>query len=280
MDTEQKVDILLVDDSQANLVAMEAILEDLGENLVKAQSGEEALKFLLTQDFAVILLDVQMPGMDGFETAAMIRQRKKTSRTPIIFVTAVDKGDTHVSRGYSLGAVDYILKPIAPEILHAKVAAFVDLFRATEGKIWQYDEEVRSMERMSGASPAYVTGEMYGIKPLRQSAPEIHKELVRRYEELLDQALEQHTYKVKHDISGGLAALADELGSFRTGPRDVVDIHLAAVEDRTAGAPPEKARWYALEGRLLALELMGHLVDYYRRALNLPGALEEKEVPR
>ena len=130
MESEQKANILLVDDTPANLVALEAILEDLGENLVMAHSGEEALKHVLEQDFAVILLDVQMPGMDGFETAALIRDREKTRGIPIVFVTAVGKSETHVSKGYSLGAVDYIFKPIVPEILRAKVAAFIELFKA------------------------------------------------------------------------------------------------------------------------------------------------------
>ena len=278
MDSVQKVNILLVDDNQDNLVALEAILEELDQNLVQVQSGEEALKFLLAHDCAVILLDVQMPGMDGFETAAMIRQRDKTRRTPIIFVTAVGKDETHVSRGYSLGAVDYILKPIVPEMLYAKVAVFVDLFKQAEERVQQRERELRSLQRLSASSPAYVTGEMYGIKPLRQSAPDVFKEMVDSYLELLDQTMEQHAYQVEHDISGKLTALADRLGSFRAGPRDVVDMHLAAVKSRTQGAGPEKVRSYALEGRLLAMELMGHLVDFYRQALVVPGSLKEMEV--
>lgn len=279
MDSEKEVNILLVDDNRKNLVALEAILEDLGQTLVKIESGEEALRFLLTQDCAVILLDVQMPGMDGFETAAMIRQREKTRRTPIIFVTAVGKNETHVSRGYSLGAVDYILKPVVPEILYAKVAVFVELFKEAEERVRQRERELRSLERLSASSPAYVTGEMYGIKPLRQSAPDEFKTLVQRYGHLLDLTMEQHAYKVEHEITGGLAGLADRLTSFRAGPRDVVDMHLAAVDSRTKGAGPEKVRSYALEGRLLALELMGHLVELYRQAANLPGTLKEREIP-
>ena len=123
-----KVNILLVDDHSENLLALEATLASLDQNLVKARSGNEALKQLLKDEFAAILLDVQMPGMDGFETAALIRERKKSRHTPIIFLTAVNTSETHVTRGYSLGAVDYMFKPIIPEILRAKVAVFVDLF--------------------------------------------------------------------------------------------------------------------------------------------------------
>jgi PAS domain S-box-containing protein len=127
-----KVNILLVDDRQENLFALEAMLEDLGENLVKANSGEEALKFLLNQDFAVILLDVQMPKMDGFETAEMIKHREKSQHIPIIFVTAINRSEAHAFKGYSVGAVDYLFKPIVPEILKAKVSTFVELYRKNE----------------------------------------------------------------------------------------------------------------------------------------------------
>src|SRR5687768_2331840 len=128
---QSEVKILIVDDQPANLVALEAVLEGLGHTLVKASSGEEALKCLLQDDFAVILMDVFMPGMDGFEAAEMIRQRERTRFTPIVFLTAIGKDETHVSRGYSVGGVDYLFKPIVPEILKAKVAAFVDLFLKT-----------------------------------------------------------------------------------------------------------------------------------------------------
>jgi PAS domain S-box-containing protein len=129
---DDRVSILLVDDRPDKVMALEAVLSDLGQNLVKATSGKDALKAVLKQDFAVILLDVNMPGMDGFEAAALIRQRKKSEKTPIIFFTALSDTDTHVTRGYSLGAVDYIRVPVEPDILRAKVAAFVDLYKKTE----------------------------------------------------------------------------------------------------------------------------------------------------
>lgn len=131
MQSAPKVNILLVDDHPENLIALEAILDRLGQNLVKANSGEEALRCLLQQDFAAILLDVQMPGMDGFETATLIRQRERSRNTPIIFLTAFSANDTLVFKGYALGAVDYLLKPIDPVILTSKVSVFVDLFKKT-----------------------------------------------------------------------------------------------------------------------------------------------------
>jgi PAS domain S-box-containing protein len=148
---DQKVDILLVDDRPDKLLALESILAELGQNLVRAYSGREALRALLQQDFAVILLDVNMPGMDGFETAEMIRARQRSQRTPIIFFTAMDLDEKQVFRSYSLGAVDFIKTPVVPEILKAKVAVFVDLFKKTE-QVKVQAEQVRLLQEREHAS--------------------------------------------------------------------------------------------------------------------------------
>jgi PAS domain S-box-containing protein len=127
MDDQTPVKILLVDDRPENLLALEAILEGPGYQLMRATSGEEALKQVLRHDFAVILLDVQMPGMNGFETAELIKSRDKSKHVPIIFLTAISKDDAYVFAGYAAGAVDYLFKPFNPDILRSKVAVFVDL---------------------------------------------------------------------------------------------------------------------------------------------------------
>src|SRR5207237_9952243 len=114
------------------LLALEAILSSLGQNIVKARSGKEALRCLLQQDFAVILMDVSMPCMDGFETANLIRKRPSSEHTPIIFITSISTSENHIAQGYSLGAVDYMLTPIVPQILRSKVAVLVDLYTKTE----------------------------------------------------------------------------------------------------------------------------------------------------
>jgi PAS domain S-box-containing protein len=124
--------ILMVDDHQPNLLALEAILSPLGEELVSVTSGEDALRQLLEGEFALILMDVQMPGMDGIETAAVIKQRERNRSTPIIFLTAIAKDPSFIFKGYSQGAVDYLLKPFDPEILRTKVSVFVDLWRRGE----------------------------------------------------------------------------------------------------------------------------------------------------
>ena len=144
-DDREKVNLLLVDDRPDKLLALETILAELGQNLVKAQSGREALRCLLQGEFAAILLDVNMPGMDGFETASLIRQRKNSEHTPIIFITAVNDAENHVSRGYSLGAVDYILTPVVPEVLRTKVSVFVELHKKTE-QVRRQAEALRDVE--------------------------------------------------------------------------------------------------------------------------------------
>src|SRR6187551_937426 len=123
--------LLLVDDRPENLLALEAILDPLGPELVRATSGEEALRHLLHDEFAAILLDVQMPGMDGFQTAELIKERERTRTVPILFLTAISKDAEHVFRGYDVGAVDYMMKPFDPAILRAKVAVFIDLWQKT-----------------------------------------------------------------------------------------------------------------------------------------------------
>ena len=129
MTDTDKVNILLVDDQPARLYTYEAILGELGENLVSAQSGREALQLLMEREFAAILLDVSMPGMDGFETAALIHQHPRFEKTPIIFVTAVHVTDLDRLQGYKLGAVDYVYVPVVPEILRGKVQVLVELYR-------------------------------------------------------------------------------------------------------------------------------------------------------
>ncbi len=127
-----RANILLVDDQPQNLLALEAILTETGDNLVKAESGKAALRALLDNEFAVILLDVQMPEIDGLETASLIRARDRSRDTPIIFLTALSRNETNMFRGYELGAVDYIFKPFHPEVLRAKVGVFVELWRKRE----------------------------------------------------------------------------------------------------------------------------------------------------
>jgi signal transduction histidine kinase/DNA-binding NarL/FixJ family response regulator len=141
-----QVEILIVDDRPENLLALEAILEPLGQKVVRANSGEETLRMLLTHDVAVVLLDVQMPGMSGFETAQLIKSRERTRYIPIIFLTAISKEEDYVFRGYQVGAVDYISKPFQPDVLRAKVAVFVDLY-LKQKRLAEQESLLRESER-------------------------------------------------------------------------------------------------------------------------------------
>ena len=127
-----KVNVLIVDDDASKRFALKTILTPLDENVVEGSSGADALRQLLRHDFAVVLLDVRMPIMDGFETAQLVRQRPRSELTPIIFVTALDQAETDMGRGYDLGAVDFVFAPVVPAILRAKVSVFIELYRAQQ----------------------------------------------------------------------------------------------------------------------------------------------------
>ncbi len=153
----KQVNILVVDDRDENLMAVEAVLSDPGYRLVRARSGREALKEVLDQDFALILLDVVMPGVDGYETATLIRERPRSRQTPIIFLTANDWGAQHVFRGYTVGAVDYLVKPVPADVLRSKVAVFVELFNRQEAlRIGQEELEQRIADRTRELAAANV----------------------------------------------------------------------------------------------------------------------------
>ena len=161
MTNDERVNILLVDDQPNNLLALESILGETGQALVKAHSGRAALRHLLEADFAVILLDVQMPEMDGFETASLIRERDRSRDTPIIFLTALSRSEVNVFRGYELGAVDYIFKPFHPGILRSKVNVFVELFRKREAlkrKTHELARMIRQNELILNAAAEGILG--------------------------------------------------------------------------------------------------------------------------
>jgi len=164
-----KVDILIVDDRREGLMALEAVLSNPEYNIIKALSGREALSQLLLRDFALILLDVQMPDMDGFETASIIKKRERSKNIPIIFVTAISKEEGFVTQGYDVGAVDYVFKPFDPHILKAKVAVFVDLFRKNR-KLERQAKLLRESE----------------IKDRARLLAELEIESLRRYRSLAD----------------------------------------------------------------------------------------------
>jgi signal transduction histidine kinase len=176
-----KADILLVDDEARNLLALKALLEPLGQNLLTAQSGEDALRLVLGHNPAVIVLDVRMPGMDGFETARMIRGRERSRHIPIIFLTGVSREMDSAFRGYEVGAVDYLMKPVVPEVLRSKVSVFVDLHRKNAALASEIIERRAAEERLrkSEAQLRALAARQITIREEERSriAREIHDEL-------------------------------------------------------------------------------------------------------
>ena len=194
MKIEPRVNILLVDNEASNLLALEAILEPLGQTMVRANSGKEALRHVLHQDFAVILLDVQMPDMNGLETAAAIRERERSRHIPIIFLTGLVKTDEMMFKGYSAGAVDYLMKPIRSDVLRAKVEVFVELALMRV----RLQEEVAERTRIAAE-----------ISNLNAELERKNTDLIERTALLKETVseLESYSYSISHDMRAPLRAM-------------------------------------------------------------------------
>jgi signal transduction histidine kinase len=211
-DAETRVgDILVVDDNQSNIFAIEVALANLASRVVKASSGEEALRHLLHEDFAVILLDVNMPMLDGFETARLIRGRQRTRHVPIIFVTGYDRQDEEVLEGYSLGAVDFLFKPIVPEVLRAKVGVFVELKRRSD-EIARQAELLRQHERLEAQRRLEEERQRWEADLLRRQMEEQRRlalEIARVNEQLkeADRRKDEFIAMLAHELRNPLAPI-------------------------------------------------------------------------
>ena len=223
------VNVLLVDDQPGRLLTYRAILEPLGERLVDASSGQEALQKLMQDEYAVILLDVNMPGMDGFETASLIHQHPRFERTPIIFVTAVNVSDLDRMRGYKLGAVDYVMVPVIPEILRSKVVVLAELFRKRR-------ELQQANERLAAANEALRTEKARELEALNESLRLANIELAQRNVDLQSQIgertrVENQLRELDRRKDEFLATLAHELRNPLAPLRNAVNIRKLTGSD-------------------------------------------------
>jgi signal transduction histidine kinase len=247
---DRRVKLLLVDDRPENLLALQAILEPLGQTLVLAHSGEEALKCVLQHEFAAILLDVQMPEMNGFDAAQIIKSRERSRYIPIIFLSAINKEDSYVFKGYSMGAVDYVFKPFNPDVLRSKVAVFVDLYLKQQQIVEQAemlaDSQRREMELEHRAELLEAEA-----KSAAQLA-ELNKQLHQRQEEL-EQAM-----GVRNRF---YASMSHEL---RT-PINAVIGYSTLMIDNIYGPLNEKQR----EGLQRTLRAARHLLELVNDVLDL-----------
>ena len=247
MPSETKVRALLVDDSENNLLALEAILDGLDVSPVRAGSGVEALRRVLDDDFAVILMDVQMPGMDGFETADLIRGRERSRHTPIIFLTAFQSGADLVFRGYSLGAVDFLAKPIVPQILRSKVAVFVELFLKTE-QVREQSEEIRRNHLREHDRTLAEERQLWEMARLREAAAR---------EKAIAEAHSQRAEELRRIVA----------------ERERAERELAAARDELAVQLADTKRLHSLSSRLsTSLDLPTVLKEVLDSVIDLQGA--------
>jgi CheY-like chemotaxis protein len=199
--------ILLVDDEPANLLALEAVLQELGEPLVRAASGAQALRQLRDQDFAAVLLDVRMPGMDGFEAARLIRAQRRSRATPIIFITAGDPSAVAIEQAYALGAIDYLSKPLMPTVLKAKVAFFVQLHRSKQ--------ELQAAEKQAVQDRAFLSAVLEAVEDgIVACGPDgkltLFNRATREFHGLALQPLGPEQWAGRHKVTAG-EQVADEI---------------------------------------------------------------------
>ncbi len=286
--------VLLVEDSVEHAEIMK---EMLAEASVGRRAGPvfevehvdllaDALARLDAGGIDVVLLDLHLPDSAGLDTVVRIRARAPS--VPIVVLTALDDEELGAN-AVREGAQDYLVKGEVPfellarsvryaierqraedELVRARVAraeaevALRDARLAERQRRQRQRKELRSLERLSAPRPASVTAQAFGVQPLSRALPTTFQDLVHRYAHLLDLALEQQAFKVDHRVSDALRTLADEIGFLNAGPRDVIELHTAALKTKLAEASPRKAQAYIDEARVLVLELMGDLVAYYR----------------
>lgn len=268
--------VLNVNDDDANRFALSMTLRRAGYRVEEACTGAEALRLVGASHPDLIVLDVQLPDIDGFEVCRRIKADPRTAAIPVLQLSAHYIQEEDRLHGLVSGADGYLIQPVEPPELIASIRGLLRMRRAEDAarqsarRVEQLERELRELERLA-ASSAPAAGRGPQPRPLREGHPDAFAELVTRCGDLLDLALQQQKYKVETDVSAALQDLGDRLGALGAGPRDVIEVYGTALKSRSAGAIAARARAYLDEGRLLVLELMGHLVAYYRDRPPEPG---------
>jgi len=262
--------VLLIEDNEADAVLIREILAEVTGTIFDLKWADRlstGLERLAEGGVDVILLDLGLPDSQGLET--LVKVQTQVPEVPTVVLTGLED-QTLATQAMRAGAQDYLVKgqvdsnllgrSIRYAIGRQRLLMELEQVRLRE----QRERELRSLEQLSAPPSTAVTAQTFGLAPLRESAPQAFDELVQTYGDLMDLALEQRAYRVEHNISERLRSLAEQVGFLRAGPRDVVEVHSNALKRKTREVAPAKAQAYVEEGRLTVLELMGHLVSYYR----------------
>lgn len=270
--------ILIAEDDADTLQAYSLLLRSEGYDVLGSSSARECLRLAREERPDLILLDVRLPDLSGTEVCRQIKADPELAGTFVIHVSGVEVSPDSQAEGLESGADGYLTKPIQYRKLTAQIRALLRIREDVDSIIeGQQEREFASLERLSSRQGPSVAAQMFGVLPVRKGFPEIFEGLVKLYGELLDLALEQRAYKVERNIPEYLNAIVDQLGFLRAGPRDVVEIHSAALKRKAAGANLTKSQAYVEEGRMRLVELMGYLVSYYRsQSLGVTGPPESR----
>jgi DNA-binding NarL/FixJ family response regulator len=264
------INVLLVEDHLPDVRLLQEALAEAQAvtfDLVHVEQLSQALHRLREEPIDVILVDLGLTDSQGLDTFNTLHSQ--VPDVPVVIMTGLDDEKLAI-QAVQAGAQDYLVKgQVVAPLLERALRYAIERCRLVQAleeakQREQREEELRALTQLSNASTTHVTGLLYGLSPLRESMPELFRQVTRDYSALLDQAWKRRIYQVKPDISETLRSLVDQIGVVRGGPRDVVELHTQALEGKIRGVPHTKAQVYVEEGRMMILELMGHLASFYR----------------